>query len=81
MTVRTNVGESLTVLELNQTELLRRQNEQGLDIVGLQSLGEQQQALLERDGLRLRQLVAEVERLSADLDIALADLDAIQAGP
>ena len=81
MTVRTNVGESLTVLELNQTELLRRQNEQGLDIVALQSLGEQQQALLERDGYRLKQLIAEVERLSADLDIALADLDAIQAGP
>ena len=74
MSVRTNVAESLNQLESNDVELLKR-------LVGLESLVEQQQAMIERDGLRLRQLVVEVERLSADLDIALADLDAIQAGP
>ena len=74
MSVRTNVAESLNQLESNDVELLKR-------LVGLESLVEQQQAMIERDGYRLKQLVAEVERLSADLDIALADLDAIQAGP
>lgn len=74
MSVRTSVAESLNQLESNDRLLLRR-------VVGLESLVEQQQLMV--DGLvgRVEWLVGELERLSADLDLALADLDAIEAGP
>lgn len=81
MSVRTNVSGSLDALEFNQAELLRKGLEVESRLAVLESFVAQQQVVLDRLLSGESGVFGELERLSADLDRALSDLDAIGAGP